>query len=212
MRKYNIYPKYKQPRYLVKKHDLGRVESKNQNQLKLLIQEIGITKPNQSWSTDFTYIRYKSSFLYLATVIDTYTKEIVGFHISRNHTTNLTLKALNKAITNYGLPEIHHSDQGTEYNSYIYQEYLQQNGIICSMSKKSSPWENGYQESFYGKFKFELGSLNQFQTEIEAIEAIYLQLHYYNNKRIHTVIKDIPANFRRKYFDLKQNKNNILTV
>jgi hypothetical protein len=64
------------------------------------------------------------------------------------------------------------------------------------MSKKSSPWENGFQESFYGKFKPELGDLNQYSTEIEAIEAVILQLHYYNNKRIHTTIRDIPALFR----------------
>lgn len=66
------------------------------------------------------------------------------------------------------------------------------------MSRKSSPWENGYQESFYGKFKFELGSLNRFESVGHAVEAIYQQIHYYNDKRIHTTIRDIPANFRRR--------------
>lgn len=207
MRKYSIYPKYKKPKFLVKKNDLGRVASKNCNQLKTIIQTTGITKPNQAWSTDFTYLRYKTAFLYLATVIDTFTREIVGFHISRNHTTNLTLKALSRAVENHGLPSIHHSDQGSEYNSYQYQEYLQKHSIICSMNKKSAPWENGLQESFYGKFKFELGNLNYHSTEIEAIEAIYLQLHYYNNKRIHTVIRDIPVRFRKNYYQQLSNQS-----
>lgn len=69
------------------------------------------------------------------------------------------------------------------------------------MSKKSSPWENGYQESFYGKFKLELGNLSQHNTLEEAILAIYKQIYYYNQHRIHTTIKDIPVDFRRRYFE-----------
>ncbi|NJK71188.1 MAG: transposase [Thermales bacterium] len=93
---------------------------------------------------------------------------------------------------------MHHSDQDSEYTASQYQEYLQTQNIICSMSTKASPWENRYQESFYGKFKQELGNLNQYNNQIKAIEAVILQLHYYNNHRIHTTIKDIPAIFRQK--------------
>ena len=198
MRKYDIFPRYRKPRFLVKKDDLGNEASTNQNHLKPLVTSGGLCMPNIAWSTDFTYLHYRSSFLYLATVIDTYTKEIVGYSISHRHTADLVQKAMRNAITRHNAPQIHHSDQGSEYQSYQYQDYLRRHNIQISMSKKSSPWENGFQESFYGKFKSELGTLNIYNTEIEAIEAVILQLHYYNNKRIHTTIRDIPALFRVK--------------
>jgi putative transposase len=198
MRKYDIFPKYKKPRFLVKKDDLGNEPSNLQNHLKPLVMSGNLCMPNMAWSTDFTYISYRSSFLYLATVIDTYTKEIVGYSISHRHTADLVQKAMRNAIAKHKPPQIHHSDQGSEYQSYQYQDYLKQHNIQISMSKKSSPWENGFQESFYGKFKPELGNLNIYKSEIEAIEAIVLQLHYYNNKRIHTTIRDIPTLFRGK--------------
>jgi putative transposase len=112
---------------------------------------------------------------------------------------------MSKATAKHKAPHIQHSDQGSEYQSYQYQDYLKQHNIQISMSKKSSPWENGFQESFYGKFKPELGNLNMYNSEIEAIEAVILQLHYYNNKRIHTTIRDIPALFRVKELE-KQTK------
>jgi putative transposase len=198
MRKYDIFPKYKKPRFLVKKNDLGNEPSNLQNYLKPLVMSGNLCMPNIAWSTDFTYLSYRSSFLYLATVIDTYTKEIVGYSICHRHTADLVQKAMRNAIAKHKPPQIHHSDQGSEYQSYQYQDYLKQQGITISMSKKSSPWENGFQESFYGKFKLELGNLNIYNSEIETIEAIVLQLHYYNNKRIHTTIRDIPALFRVK--------------
>jgi putative transposase len=197
MRKYSIYPSYKKPRFIVKKDDLGNKPSNKQNYLKLLVKGGNLCCPNVAWSSDFTYLRYKSSFLYLATVIDDYTKEILGYHISHRHTTNLVQKAMINTISKHQqTPKYHHSDQGSEYSSYQYQDYLREHNIQISMSKKSSPWENGYQESFYGKFKQELGNINQYDSEIEAIEEIVLQLHYYNNKRIHTTIRDIPVIFR----------------
>jgi transposase InsO family protein/transposase-like protein len=177
MRKFNIYPHYKRPRYIIKKGDLNKpdlhITSKLSNLLKPMIAERQLTKPNQVWSTDFTYLSYYNSFLYLATIIDAFSKDIVGFEISNRHNADLVTKALNMAIKRFGIPDLSHSDQGSEYSSYIYQSYLQQNGIICSMSKKSSPWENGYQESFYGKFKWEMGRLNRFESVELVVEAIY---------------------------------------
>ena len=215
MRKYSIFPKYKKPRFLVKRDDLGNDPSPIQNHLKPLVQGGYLCMPNTAWSTDFTYLHYRSSFLYLATVLDTYTKEIVGYSISRRHTADLVQKAMRNAITKHKTPQIHHSDQGSEYQSYQYQDYLKQHNIQISMSKKSSPWENGFQESFYGKFKQELGNLNNYNTEIEAIEAIVLQLHYYNNKRIHTTIRDIPALFRVKELERQtklEEKEEVLRI
>lgn len=197
MRKFNLYPHYKKPRYLIKKNDLGKSELKTPNLLKSLNQ---LTRPNQAWSADFTYLTYNNSFLYLATIIDTFSKDIVGFEVSNRHNQNLITKALNMAVKKYGIPNIFHSDQGSEYTAYDYQKLLSKLDIQISLSKKASPWENGYQESFYGKFKWELGKLNKYQNLELAISAIYRQIYYYNHCRIHTAIKDIPSRFRQNYY------------
>lgn len=205
MRKFNIYPKYKKPRYLVKKDDLQKPSQSDKipNLLKPITENKKLLRPNQVWSADFTYLRFRSSFLYLSTIIDTYSKDILGYHISNRHNQDLVNTALNMAIrrNNYISPDIFHSDQGSEYTSYEYQKLLETNNIKISLSKKSSPWENGYQESFYGKFKFELGSTNRFKRVEDLIETVYKQIYYYNNQRIHTSIRDIPARFKQKYYD-----------
>jgi putative transposase len=190
---YNLAPKpyYKNP---YKNRDKGLVDTKIPN----LIKELLITKPNQVWSADFTYLKFQGYFYYLATVIDTYTKEIVGFSLSTNHNTNLIITALNSAIRLYGLPELTHNDQGSEYRSEEYLNLLEEHGIIASNSAKASPWENGYQESFYGKFKPEL-ELNQLpygSTFMDLYNYMANQIEYYNNYRIHTSIMDIPSNYR----------------
>jgi len=102
------------------------------------------------------------------------------------------------AIEKYGRPEILHSDQGSEYKSKIYASFAESLGIRLSMSKKASPWENGYQESFYSQFKVDLGDQNRFKTLGELAVAIYLQIYYYNNQRIHTKLKMPPALFAER--------------
>jgi putative transposase len=158
-------------------------------------------KPNQIWASDFTYIKYNNQFYYLATTIDIFTKEITGFHLSTTHNTNLISIALKQAIRHYGSPEILHSDQGSEYRSQEYQELLKTNNIKCSMSQKSSPWQNGFQESYYNNFKLELelNLLPKNLTFAELYNYIENQIDYYNNRRIHTSILNIPTRFRQQY-------------
>jgi len=206
MRKFNIYPKYKRPGYLVKRGDLNTTTAVNSNLLKPILEAKQLTKPNLTWSGDFTYLKYKTNFLYLATIIDCYTKEIVGFQIHNQHNQELVLGALKMALKYNPKPIIFHSDQGSEYTSQEYQQELQRNQIQTSYSKKSSPWENGFQESFYGKFKLELGNLNQYPDLVSVIEAICKQIYYYNHHRIHTSIKSTPINFRRMFEISKSTK------
>jgi transposase InsO family protein len=206
MRKFMIYPKYKKPRLQFKSGDMGKTPEQIPNLLKPILKENRLLSPNQVWSSDFTYLKYKSNFLYLATVIDSFSKDIVGFEINLRHTEELVSKALVMATRQAGKSQIIHSDQGSEYRSYNYQNLLKYSNIQISMSKKSSPWENGFQESFYGKFKQELGSLNQYESMEKAIEAIYRQIYYYNHQRIHTTIRDIPVNFRRKCLEQNQRQ------
>ena len=171
---------------------------------------LGVNTPNQVWSGDFSYFKVQGLWYYLATVIDNYTREIVGFSISTSHNTELIIRALNMAIWQNRTPKIFHSDQGSEYTSLQYQKLLTNLNIIQSNANKASPWENGYQESFYGKFKQELRiyRLAYCQNYMEIYNLIATQIDYYNNYRIHTSIRNIPSRFYSQYQELKLNELN----
>lgn len=94
------------------------------------------------------------------------------------------------------MPVYFHSDQGSEYESEGYLNLIEDNKVIVSMSRKSHPWENGCQESFYSGFKLDLGSTNHYRKLGELYEKIAQTLHYYNNLRIHTKLKTSPVKFR----------------
>lgn len=160
-------------------------------------------RPNVVWAGDFTYLRFHSRFIYFATIVDLFNREILGFALSVNHDRFLVLKALEMAVSRAGtFPIYHHSDQGSEYDSYDYLKQLKENKVIVSMSGKGHPWENGYQEAFYSQFKLDLGWIDRFETLGELMEAVLLQIHYYNTDRIHTSLKMSPLNFREQ-FNLK---------
>lgn len=198
MFKFGLKARLRKPKHS-KPQDLGNIPQGVPNLLKPILEQRQIMRPNQVWCSDFTYLRYKDSFLYLATVIDCFSKQIVGFRISTRHTQEFILGTIQEAIENHGKPSIFHSDQGSEYTSYLIQDYLKHNQIKQSYSAKASPWENGSQESFYGKFKLELPNLNQYQSLGELVAFIYQHIHYYNYDRIHTTIKTSPVKFKQKY-------------
>ncbi len=120
--------------------------------------------PNDIWVADFTYIPYKEKFIYLATVMDLFTRQIVGWSVMMNHSVSLVLQSLFGALSRHERPAIFHSDNGREYGSKIFTGALGELGIQISRSAKSSPWENGYQESFYSQFKVDLGDPSRFKT------------------------------------------------
>lgn len=176
-------------------------EDKNQAPMTVpnLLPETIIDAPNVAWGSDFTYLPFFGKFIYLATIIDLFTREIVGWVISARHNADLVCQAMTNALKYHNRPQLAHSDQGSEYRSSKYQKLLESVGIKCSMSKKGSPWQNGKQESFYSEFKLELGHPEAYATLGELIEAIARQIHYYNNERIHTALKCPPAVFAEKY-------------
>lgn len=144
------------------------------------IENICPLRPNIIWVGDFTYLPFKGNFLFLATVMDLFTREIIGSNISIYHNKELVMGAFREARKNTGRKPIYfHCDQGSEYDSKEFIELLQLYKIIISMSRKSSPWENAFQESFYSQFKVELGFTNRFETEAELIETIYQTIYYY---------------------------------
>lgn len=156
--------------------------------------------PDYVWVSDFTFIAFHAKFIYLATVVDLYTKEILGASIMIRHTSELVLRALRNALekTNQS-PTWFHSDQGSEYDSEIVFTELTANNIKISMSPKSSPWRNGSQESFFGRFKVEFGDPERFTTLPELMEEIYSYIFYYNYQRIHSKHKMPPSQVRNTF-------------
>src|SRR3989344_7696251 len=150
---------------------------------------------NHIWASDFTHLSWKGTTIYLATILDIFTREIVGFSIMMNHGVSLVMNALLMAVMIHGRAEILHSDQGSEYTSHTYVDFAQALGIKLSMSRKASPWENGYQESWYDKCKIDLGDLNRFETLGEVAATIYQHIHYYNTSRIHTALHMAPRQY-----------------
>ena len=108
---------------------------------------------NDVWTADFTYLLFHGKFIYLSTVMDVLTREIIAWNMSNQHNSQLVLQTLVQGITKRGKPKIFHSDQGSEYRSEIFQTSLKKYQVLQSMSAKSSPWQNGWQESFYSGFK-----------------------------------------------------------
>lgn len=161
-----------------------------------LLQLMSFPKSSgKAWVSDFTYIPFHGRFVYLATIMDLYDRQVMGWSLLTGHTVHLTITALIDALEKHGRPMVLHSDQGSEYKSKSYTGFAESLGIRLSMSAKGSPWENGYQESFYSQLKVDLGDPNRFPTLGELVAAIYLQLHYYNTIRIHTKLKMPPTVF-----------------
>jgi putative transposase len=165
---------------------------------KNLIKKLSPIAPNCIWVTDFTYLRYKKKFVYLATVIDVFTRQVIGWNMSLKHDRHLTQTAIEEALSQ-GKAEYLHSDRGAEYNHKELKILLTEKGIKHSRSDKSSPWQNSWQESFYSQFKLELGGTAKYQSYEELIEAVVEQINYYNNERIHLSLKMSPKQFKSNY-------------
>lgn len=197
MKKFGIKPPRRKIRFKYK----TPIEDKYTN----LIKDIVVSRPYQIFVSDFTYLKYKNKNVYLATVQDKFTREIMAAELSFHHDSNLIMKTLQTAFKK-NIPEYFHSDRGSEFISEEVTNYLKKNNIKISRSTKASPWENGHQESFYDKFKSENGDINRFEKFGEYIEEIYSYMNYYNNHRIHTALKMPPIKFRQNYFKNKNNK------
>jgi putative transposase len=195
MKAYGIKP-YKRKARWRKRRDERRDPQPYPN----LVKGTCVIKPGIVLVGDFTHLTHLGKIIYVATYMDLCTREIVGWHIANRHTKEIVLEALLDAIRTLGkLPKVVHTDQGSEYCSQENIQFLTSLGIQISMSKKASPWENGFQESFYNNFKTDLGlEFDRFQTLGELIEAIHQTITYYNTKRIHTTLKMSPEQYKLK--------------
>lgn len=194
MKQYGIKP-YKRKARWRKRKDEKRASAPYSN----LIKGTCPIKPEVVLVGDFTRLVYRGQILYLATYMDVYTREIVGWNISTKHTKELVLEALLDAIKTIGkAPKIVHTDQGSEYQAKETVAFLTSLGIHISMSTKASPWENAYQESFYNNFKTDLGlEFDRFDSLGKFIAGVYETITYYNTKRIQTTLKMPPNEFKK---------------
>ena len=193
MRLFGLLPRVRRGVRPAKPDDAGRPDTRIPNVLKVLRP----IRANVVWAGDFTYFWHVDRFWYVATVIDVHTREILGWHVANHHTTALVMDAFGDAARRTGAaPEWFHSDQGSEYVAGAYESLLASHGTKASQSRKASPWQNGFQESFYSQFKLELGDARRFAHVGELIEAVHQQVAYYNNRRIHSALRMPPALYR----------------
>lgn len=147
--------------------------------------------PNQVWGTDITYLWTQEGWIYLAVVIDLYSRRVVGWSIDRRMKKALVIRALMMAINLRQPPPglIHHSDRGSQYASHAYQELLKQHGMICSMSRKGDCWDNAPVERFFSSLKREWTGDRLYRTRQAAIADVreYVAV-YYNSVRLHSTL------------------------
>lgn len=153
---------------------------------------------NHIWATDFTEIVYRGERIYVSTILDLFTRQLMGVHVALRKGSILTIQTLSNTLLHHPRPVIFHSDNGSEYKAKAFVGTLEDCGITISRSRPGSPWENGYQESFYDKFKVDLGDPNRFETFGELVAEIYQTLWQYNHTRIHSALKMPPVVFAKR--------------
>lgn len=165
----------------------------------LLDRNFKADRPNQKWVGDTTELVTGEGRLYLAAVIDLFSRFVVGWAISSSNNRHLALKALEMALQRRGPSDglLHHSDQGSTYASEDYQAVLDARGITCSMSRRGNCYDNAAAESWFSTLKFELGE--RFETNATAKEQLFDYIEvFYNQRRLHSAIGYVsPAEFER---------------
>lgn len=170
-----------------------------------LVKQLVVVRPEQLWVADITYIRLKEEFVYLAVLMDVFTRSIRGWHLDRTMEKSLTITALEKAFAHY-IPEIHHSDQGVQYAANDYVKMLEENEIEISMAGVGKAYENGYAERLMRTIKEEEVDLSEYRNFNEVYERIEEFLEeVYMNKRIHSSLSYLtPSEFEEQWRNEQQ--------
>jgi putative transposase len=160
-----------------------------------LAGEMILTGTDQLWRADITYIRLRDEFVYLAVVMDAFSRRVMGWALDRSMEDDLTLSALRMALSRRVVAPglVHHSDRGSQYASLEYTNLLKENGIIISMSRKGNPWDNAACESFMKTLKHEEVHRNEYRDLAEARSEIReFPEKIYNEKRLHSALGYVP--------------------
>ena len=156
-----------------------------------LLRGLKITHANQVWCTDITYIPMAKGFMYMTAFIDVYSRKIVGWGISNSMSKQWCLDVLNDAIASHGKPEIINSDQGSQYTSFAWTNFLEKEGIRISMDGKGRATDNIWIERFWKSLKYNYIYLNPCDNGLELFEGVQNHIAYYNQKK-HQSIKKTP--------------------
>jgi transposase InsO family protein len=160
-----------------------------------LARDVVLTGVDQLWRADLTYIRLREEFVFLAVILDAFSRRVIGWALDRNMEDELTLRALRMAIKHRSIQPglVHHSDRGSQYASNDYTDLLKANGIDISMSRKANPWDNAACESFMKTLKYEEVLRNEYRDLAEARASIHEFLErVYNQKRLHSALGYMP--------------------
>jgi putative transposase len=183
-------------------HEFGRYPN--------LVEGLVIDHPDQVWVGDITYIRLGQEFVYLAVLMDVFTRTIRGWHLSRSMEVSLTLRALKQGLEQHR-PEIHHSDQGVQYAANEYVEMLKEVGAEISMAEVGAAWQNGYAERLMRTIKEEEVDLSEYRNFAEAREQIgeFLE-EVYSKKRIHSSLDYLtPSEYEMQWNEQQQKECDI---
>jgi len=195
MRKYGLEPRVKPKNRYPGKNTKSVPQQEAPNRLKASRP----TEPNAAWAGDFTHLAFHGQTVHFATVMDVFTRELLGWQAGTHHTQSLVIDVLEHARRKRrSRPVFFHSDQGSEYTSQACQDWLIQHDVKPSWSSRGKPWHNGVQESFYRTFKLEFGRPNQYASLPQLLEAIGKYVRYYNTKRIHSALRMSPRDFYKK--------------
>jgi putative transposase len=164
------------------------------------VKDLEIIAPDQVWVADITYVRLSTEFVYLAVIMDVFTRSIRGWHLGRNLDSDLTLTALSRALQ-AGQPEIHHSDQGIQYAATSYADLLHGAGIAISMAEVGAAWQNGFAERLMRTIKEEEVNLSEYRGYHDAYDHLGRFLdEVYMRKRIHSSLGYLtPAEFEAQW-------------
>lgn len=172
-----------------------------------LVESLEVVRPDQVWVSDITYIRLKKEFIYLAVLMDVFSRSIRGWNLGRGLEQELTLVALGRAMER-GKPEIHHSDQGVQYAATAYVEALTGAGASISMAAVGEPRENGYAERLMRTIKEEEVDLTEYEDFADALRQLGRFLdEVYNRKRIHSSLGYLtPSEFEQQWIDMRRSR------
>jgi len=157
----------------------------------VLDRQFEAERPNQKWIADFTYVWTAEGWLYVAAVIDLFSRRVVGWSMSAGMTAQLVTDALVMAIWRRGKPDalLHHSDQGSQYTSEQFQRLMADNGVTCSMSRSGNVWDNAAMESFFSSLKTERTARKTYRTRDDAKADVFDYIErFYNPRRRHSTI------------------------
>ena len=168
----------------------------------VLDRQFAAAAPNQKWIADFTYVWTAEGWLYVAAVIDLFSRRVVGWSMKAEMTAQLVADALMMAIWRRGKPDalLHHSDQGSQYTSEQFQRLMADNGVACSMSRSGNVWDNAAMESFFSSLKTERVGKKLYRTRDDARADVFDYIErFYNPVRRHSTIGYVsPVEFERK--------------